>query len=250
MQLTRTRLILLALSSISMLVAETRDPKAVEVADAVHQAMGGMDKWNNSRYVRFDFKVGKPGEWRVDRHHLWDKWEGRYRFENTDKDGKRTTVLFNVNTKEGSVYLDGEKLAGDDAAKAIDQAYGSFINDMYWLSMPWKWNDPGVNLAYEGEKEYDGKPYDVVQLTFESVGLTPGDTYHAYVSKDSHLMTHWEYKLQSDRTGSWDWEYLESNGVKLAKTHTNAEGMQINMGDVKVSDTVDETLFTDPSKPI
>lgn len=230
--------------------AETRDPQAVEVAQAMHSAMGGLDTWNNSRYVRYDFKVGKPGEWRVDRAHLWDKWEGRYRFENTDKEGKRTVVLFNVNSKEGEVYVDGEKATGDAAGEAVEQAYRAYINDMYWLAMPWKWLDPGVSLKYVGEKEHDGQACDVVELSFESVGLTPGDTYQGFVSKDSRLMIHWEYTLQSDRNGSWDWEYVESNGVKLAKTHTNDEGAEINMGDVKVSDSVDEALFSDAAKQL
>ncbi len=230
--------------------AETREPQAVAVAKAMHEAMGGLEAWNNSRYVRFDFKVGKPGEWRVDRAHLWDKWEGRYRFESTDGEGKHSVVLFNVNTKEGSAYVDGVQATGDAGAEAIEQAYRAYINDMYWLAMPWKWLDSGVNLAYVGEQDYKGQACDVVELSFEGVGLTPGDVYKGFVSKDSRLMIHWEYMLQSDRSGSWDWQYVETNGVKIAKTHTNEEGGEINMGDVKASGAVDETLFSDPAKSL
>jgi hypothetical protein len=57
----------------------SRDPKAVEIATAMMQAMGGLDAWNAARYIRFDFKVTIGGDVKVDRSHLWDKQTGRYR---------------------------------------------------------------------------------------------------------------------------------------------------------------------------
>ena len=90
---------------------------------------------------------------------------------------------------------------------------------------------------------------DVVRLTFGHVGLTPGDRYDAFVSGQSHLMTHWDYKLQSGDKGAWDWEYSDHNGLKLAKNHTSAK-MSINMGDVRVLDTVDDAFLTDPKKTL
>ena len=214
------------------------------------EAMGGLEAWNNARFVQFSFRVGKDGDFAVDRQHLWDKWEGRYRFEQTTREGVKQIVLFNVNTKQGEVYADGEKLSSEAAAEAVERAHGAFINDMYWLAMPWKWLDSGVNLSYLGEKEYKGRPCDVVELSFDGVGLTPGDRYQGFVDRESGLMTHWEYALESDRTGSWDWEYLDAGGVKLAKTHLNEEGREINMGAVQVNDSIDESLFSDPAKSL
>lgn len=240
----------IALALAGAAFAQERAPEAVAVAEEMMAAMGGQDAWNNTRFVRFDFKVGKPGEWRVDRAHLWDKWEGRYRFETPVEGGGVRVVLFNVNTKQGDVYLDGRPVAGAEKTEALEGAYSAYINDMYWLAMPWKWLDPGVNLAYGGEQEYDGKACDVVNLSFGNVGLTPGDRYKAFVSKDSRLMVHWEYTLQSDRTGSWDWQYVDAGGVKLAKTHVNDEGTEINMGAVKTAAEMDAAYFTDPAKSI
>lgn len=228
--------------------AQNQDPKAVEVAHRMMKAMGGADAWNNTHFVRFDFRVGQNGEYRVDRAHLWDKWNGRYRLEQKTKEGKMQVVLFNVNDKKGSVYMDGAKLSDADAAEPLTQAYGAFINDMYWLAMPWKWLDQGVHLQYAGEKEQAGEMCDVVELSFANVGLTPGDHYRAFVSKASGLMTHWEYTLQSGNTGSWDWKYADTGGIKLAATHTNAEGMEINMGRVEAMSEADPAYFTDPAK--
>ena len=234
--------------SAGLAVAQERDPKAVEITEAMLEKMGGADKWNLIRYVRFEFNVSSEGQARPGRTHLWDKWEGRYRVESQTKDGKQQVVLFNTNTKVGDVYVDGAKVEGDASADALKSAYGAFINDTYCLAMPWKWLDPGVSLKHIGTKEHDGETCDVVELTFDSVGLTPGDTYHGYVSQKTGMMLYWEYTLQSDRTGAWTWEYGNHNGLMLAADHTNAEGRRIHMGDVAVFSEVDDAYFTDAAK--
>src|SRR5713101_5696662 len=95
-----------------------RDPKAVEIATAMQQAMGGQDAWNAAHCVRFDFKVSIGGETKADRSHLWDKQTGRYRFEE-----KNQVVLMNLADKKGTAYLDGKRMEGPDAAKPVDGAY-------------------------------------------------------------------------------------------------------------------------------
>jgi hypothetical protein len=226
------------------------DPKAADLAQTMMKAMGGQDAWNKAHFVRYDFVVNIGGKTLVDRAHLWDKMTGRYRLEGKDKQGHDTVALFNIGNQQGTAYVNGKKLTGAAAAEALKNAYGAFINDMYWLSMPWKWMDQGVNLAYQGQKPLDGKNYDVVGLTFGKVGLTPGDSYQAFLSPTSHLMEHWEFKLQSGQKGSWDWTYATTGGVKLASNHTTKDGNSINMGDVRVLDSVNEALFMDPLKHI
>jgi hypothetical protein len=230
--------------------AAGEDPKALEIARTMMQAMGGQDAWMRAHFVRYDFRVNAGGKVAVDRAHLWDKMTGRYRLETKTKDGKPAVTLFNVADKQGTAYVDGKKLEGAAAAEALKSAYGTFINDMYWLAMPWKWTDAGVHLKSMGRKTRGAEPYDVVELTFDHVGLTPGDRYNAWVSPKTHLMEHWDYTLQSGNKGSWDWEYTTTGGVKLASDHKSDDGKSINMGDVRVSDSVDESLFTDPAKTL
>jgi hypothetical protein len=245
----RNRLILVAAALIPVvhIPAQPADKKAREIAETMMQAMGGQDAWHRAHYVRFDFIVDIPSrKAKSQRSHLWDKKTGRYRLESTDKENRSIVTLFNAGTKEGEVYANGTKLEGSAKEAALKSAYGAFINDMYWLAMPWKWSDQGVNLKYLGQKTLRGKPFDVVQLTFGNVGLTPGDRYEAYVSPETHLMEHWIYVLQSGQKGAWDWQYTTSRGIKLASNHTDGAGGSINMGTVEVSDKVDEGLFTDP----
>lgn len=232
-----------------------RDPKAEAIAHTMMQAMGGTrgeDGWSSARVVRFDFKVTVGGKTEDNRSHLWDKPTGRYRLEEKSKEGKTRVALFSVADdqayKQGSVYTEGKRLEGPEAQKVLEDAYGAFINDMYWLAMPWKWMDPGVNLKYLGTKIRGREACDVVELTFDHVGLTPGDKYHAFISQTSHLMTHWEYVLQSGEKGAWDWQYGDSGGIKLATNHPSSDHkMTISMGEVRVLDSVDDTFFTDPS---
>jgi len=232
--------------------AATRDPKAEEVARQMMQAMGGEEAWNAAHFVRFDFKVKAGPKLVADNHHLWDRKGGRYRLERLTKDGKHEVDLFNIGdyerSKAGLAYLDGKVQAGEAARKVLEDAYGSYINDSWWLCMPWKWFATGVNLKYLGIQTRGKESDDEVQLTFDHVGLTPGDMYHAFVSRDTHLMTHWDYVLQSHEKGAWDWQYGDYHGVKLASNHISADHkMSINMGDVRVLDAVDGAFFTDPA---
>ena len=226
--------------------ADARDPKAVEIANKMTKAMGGEEAWAKARYIRFDFRFMDAGSAKMERSHLWDKSTGRYRLDSKTKDGKASVTLMNLATQKGDTFVDGKKLEGEAASKALKDAYASYINDYYWLAMPWKWTEPGVNLKHLGQKPCKANTCDVVELTFAKVGLTPGDRYQAFVNPQTNLMEHWEYTLQSGTKGSWDWEYTSTGGVMLASNHTDGKGKALNMGSVKVLDKVDAAVFEDP----
>ncbi|RPH54864.1 hypothetical protein EHM82_06250, partial [bacterium] len=115
-------------------------PTPEQVAQEVMDALGGKQAWDDTRFLRFTF-VGR-------RTHWWDKQTGRHRLEGQTQDGKKFVVLENVNTKEGMAWIDGQKAEGDQAKELVERAYAAWINDTYWLLMPYKLQDPGVNLSY------------------------------------------------------------------------------------------------------
>jgi hypothetical protein len=245
-------LLLLALHAapIAALAKDTRDPAAVAVATRTLDAMGGAPSFAALRTLKFDFVVVRDGKEVARYHHVWDRWDGRYRVEGVNREGKTVLSLFNVQEPgEGRSFLDGKALTGEDLKKALDRAYGRFINDTYWLLMPAKMLDPGVNLASEGEAEKDGKTYDVVRLTFgEGVGLTPHDTYWAYVSKESGLMERWEFVLTGqeakDREAfAWtDWQTV--GGVRLCLAKSAPDGSTvIRFERVSGSSAADDAAF-------
>jgi hypothetical protein len=235
----------LALAAGSALAHPREAPPTPELlAQEVMQALGGKEAWDNTRFIRFTF-AGR-------RTHWWDKHTGRHRIEGQAQDGKKFLVLENVNTKEGTVWIDGQKAEGDQAKEFLERAYGAWINDTYWLLMPYKLQDPGVNLSYVGEETIDGKKYDKLLLSFNSVGLTPGDRYWAYINHDTHLMDRWAYVLESMDKGAeptaWRWEGWQKYGnIMLAPKRVQVGGDRtLELGDIAVLDTLPDAVFTSP----
>src|SRR5262245_45017036 len=131
---------------------DTRDPKAVAVAEAALDAMGGKKAFEALRTLKFDFVVERDGKEVSRIHHVWDRWDGRYRVDAINREGKHVVTLLNVQKPgQGRSWLEGKSLEGEDLRKALERGYARFINDTYWLLMPAKMLDPGVNLTSEGE---------------------------------------------------------------------------------------------------
>ncbi|CAN0556155.1 unnamed protein product, partial [Laminaria digitata] len=155
---------------------EGSDARAIEIADAVMQSMGGRKNWDNTRYLSWGFGRGEQ---------IWDKWSGEFRYQQDS-----LVVLMNVNSKEGRAWADGEEIADKDDVLA--GAYRAWVNSGYWFMMPYKLKDSGVTLKYVGESTTeDERPAEMLQLTFESVGLTPQNKYHVYVDKETMLVSQW-----------------------------------------------------------
>lgn len=163
------------------------DPKAVQLADQVMQAMGGRKAWDNTHLIAWNF-FGV-------RKLVWDKWSGDVRVDNLRDD---QTVILNINNNKGRVFKNGKELTDPDSvAKYVKQGKGAWINDSYWLLMPFKLKDSGVTLKYLGEDPTkDGKPADVIQMTFKNVGNTPDNKYKVWVDKQSHLVTQWAHYVK------------------------------------------------------
>ncbi len=164
--------------------ATLSDAKATTIADEVMHAMGGRKNWDETRYISWVF-FGR-------RNHLWDKWTGDIRIESP---ADSTIYLLNINSMAGKVKRRGIVESHSDTVQMLlKRAKSIWINDSYWLVMPYKLKDSGVTLKYLGEsKTENGRPADLLQLTFSEVGDTPDNKYHVYVDKESKLVTQWSY---------------------------------------------------------
>ncbi len=225
--------------------AATSDPKAVAVAEASLKAMGGKAAWEGTHFLRFTF-AGR-------RTHYWDKWSGRHRLEGKTKEGESYVVLDNLNTRKGIAYIAGKPVEGEKGAKLVEGSYGAWVNDTYWLLMPYKLEDPGVNLAYAGPQQVDGKDYEEISLTFGPVGLTPGDHYSAWFNRDTHLMDRWAYVLQDQPRDAaptvWLWQGWQRYGkIMLAPHRVQPDGQKkLELSDILVAAVVPDTVFTSPA---
>ncbi|MFQ5679218.1 MAG: hypothetical protein ACE5HP_07135 [Gemmatimonadota bacterium] len=176
------------------------------LADRVMEALGGEEAWESVRFLTFRWVVAR-GERTVGRTHAWDRRTGRYRVEYDGREAHHTAI-FNVREVRrdsllgkipaGRAWRDAQEVTGAAADSALARAYSIFINDSYWLLMPFKWRDPGVHLAYEGRQLLsDRQEYAIVHLTFEpDLGVTE-DEYWAYVDPVTGIMTAWRYHLQN-----------------------------------------------------
>jgi hypothetical protein len=183
------------------------DARAIALADRVMARMGGRQAWDQTRYIRWSF-FGR-------RHHVWDKYTGNIRVEGVERETEIPyLILMNIHTKEGRAWESGEEVTDPGRlAELLDRGEAVWINDSYWLVMPYKLKDSGVTLAYLGEGTMeDGSSAEVLQLTFKSVGRTPDNKYHVYVAKKTGLVEQWSYYRNfSDEepgfTGPWrNWQ--------------------------------------------
>jgi hypothetical protein len=250
----RPLLALTVLAPVALLAqspASPSDPKAVAVADRVLEALGGRQAWDAVRYLRFDFSVEREGKVVMNRTHWWDKGTGQYRVEGRTPEGDAFVVLMNLNTQQGTAHLKGTKLEGDQEKEFLKRGYGAWVNDTYWLLMPYKMKDPGVILGYGGEAAAEGETWDKVVLTFDNVGLTPKDRYWAFVNKRTGLVDRWEYVLKGGPgpATAWLWkDWQKHRGVLLAHQRVNPkDGSRIFFPVLEALASVPDAVFTSPA---
>ncbi len=211
------------------------DPRAVTVAERVLEAMGGREAWDATRFLQWNF-FGR-------RTHAWDRATGDVRIEA----GERVTLL-NVHTREGRVFEAGAEVTDPAArAEALEAGYAQWINDSYWLLMPYKMLDPGVRLEYRGEAALpDGRPAELLGMTFDAgVGLTPQNRYDVWVAKDTGLVEQWAYyadATDAEPRFTLPWAgWKPFGGILLATDHGRDAPW-----DVAVPDTLPRELFERP----
>ena len=212
------------------------DPAAVELADSIMEAMGGWENWNNTRFISWNF-FGN-------RNLVWDKKQERARIESI-KDS--ITYLVNLRTLTGKVWVKGQQLTESDSLnKMLNRAKSIWINDSYWLVMPFKLKDSGVTLKYLGEDTLNtGGRCNVLALTFNNVGDTPQNKYHVYVDLTDNLVKQWAYYSNASQDSAnfvrpWD-NYKKYGNILLSADRSDGGGPK----DVSVNDTLNEKVFTE-----
>lgn len=220
------------------------DPRAAEVAERVAAALGGAAAWQAAGVIRFAF-AGR-------RRHVWDRAHDRHRVEGTTEGGETYVVVHDLASREGRAWVDGEPVTGEQLVEMLDDAWAAWVNDTYWLVMPYKLRDPGVTLSWEGEEELDGRPHDRLALSFAGVGLTPGDRYWAWIDRESGLMSRWGYVLQHQPADAeptlWDWRgWRGYGGIMLSPERILVGGDRtLELAPIEVLDRVPEALFEAP----
>lgn len=229
------------------------DPEVRRIHARMMEAMGGEAAWERTRYLAFDWIVGRPGREPVRRSHRWDRWTGRYRVLAPSAAGE-LMALFDVDRpREGRAWLDGEAVGGPRADSLLDRAHAIFINDSYWLLMPYKWTDPGVETRYLGRRtDEEGKAWEVVELTFEEgTGRTPWNIYHAWVNPETGLMERWWHFREAGAdpliTDWTDWRPCGPVRMAWDRPFRSSDG-RIRFEGVRCETEVPEGAFAAPGR--
>jgi hypothetical protein len=155
--------------------------------------------------------------------------------------------LVDLNTLEGRYFKNGYEITDTAVVnEKMVQAKSIWINDSYWLAMPFKLRDPGVNLRYVREDTIaGGLDASVLELTFNAVGNTPENKYEVYVDHKDNLIKKWSFFKSADQTDpprSWPWDnYQDFNGLLISTDRSDKSGPS----EVKVFDVLDDKIFTE-----
>ncbi len=198
-------------ASPGFLVAES-DPEAIKIADEVMLAMGGRAAWDAVDTLAWNF-FGF-------RDLVWSKKSG----EVTITSPKENSILtVNVFTGRGSARYGSKEIHNPDTLQInLEKAMNIWINDSYWLAMPFKLKDTGVRLKYLGDgTTEDNQAADKLELTFFKTGNTPNNKYHVYVDKKTRLVSQWDFFNKADDPNpqfKMPWKgYVEVDGILLSE---------------------------------
>lgn len=211
------------------------DAKAITIADEVMIAMGGRMTYDTTRYLKWNFFGART--------LTWDKFTNDVRIEVPKTN---TTILVNTDKLTGRVKVgDRELTKADSLDQYLQKGKEYWINDAYWLVMPFKLKDSGVTLKYNGtDTTATGSEADVLQLTFEEVGVTPQNRYLVYVGQDTKLVEQWQFYTNATDTiprFTTPWQnYKDYDGLKLS-----GDRGKMKLTEIEVPSSIPEKTFTE-----
>ncbi|NVO86394.1 hypothetical protein [Hymenobacter terrestris] len=217
------------------------DARALALADQVMEKMGGYGAWQQTRLLGWDFLDGS--------YQLWDKQTGDFRWQ---KDS--TVALYNLSTKQGQVYRAGQDIsASPEGQKLLSRMYPIWVNNSWWLLMPYKLKDSGVTLTYKGPGQLmSGQPAEVLNMTFKNVGVTPDNKYEVLIDPQTKLVEEWAYfPKATDAQPAFRrrWTGYQQYGPILLATDRSDGKDGRGLGHVSASITVPAGLMQNP-KPV
>lgn len=211
------------------------DTAAVSIANEVIKAMGGRKSWNKARFFTWNFF----GEQR----HFWDKQTGDIRIESLSSN---LIILMNVNSKKGKVFVNGQEITqADSLKKYMEMGEQMWLNDSYWLIMPFRLIEPGAVLKYLDEDvAQTGETADIIEVTFTS-GPFADKKFLVYVDKNSRFVIQWSLYSKSgneDPTYVTGWsDYEKYHNIWIASGRGRHE-----ITDIAVVDSFPLHTFTAP----
>ncbi len=225
------------------------DARAVAVADQVMASLGGKTAWEELRGLRWSFGSMLGDSVRSTRRHAWDKRTGQHRVEGVNRQGQSYTIIHTLgDSTAGMAWVNGTRIEGDSLHKLVKRGYALWVNDSYWMLMPYKLRDPGVTLGYAGDTTMVSGPCDKLALSFHDVGLTPGDHYWVFVNRANHRVERWEMVLEGDSPppAAYTWEGWEQHDGLWFPTAHRRDSTNVFTNRIEAVHAFAPTEFTQP----
>lgn len=229
----------------------TVDAEALAFVDAWIEALGGMEGYWNLNTARYPFTTemyeAESGRLRRARPRYVtiahneagelariERWEG----DNFIQQGFDGTTDW--------ARMNGEPLPEGEMDKDQVRYVSGDVN--YWISLPFKLRDPGVNLGYEG-KDREGR-HDIIVTFGEDVG---SDIWHYYFVEGQT----WPVEVTYDSGGRgrpartlWkDLHTVDGYTYVGRRVHIDREGRMwkvLRMSDVEINPDIDMAVFRRP----
>lgn len=152
---------------------QTRPPIAEQIARTY-----GFDSFGQIDAIRYTFNLDAPGL-KLSRSWIWEPKADRVTFQGKDKAGNPVKVTY-VRSQLSS-----------QPANVKNEIDSGFINDQYWLVLPFHllW-DTGATVEDGGKHKLPlgtGSARQVVLKYPSDGGYTPGDTWELYVGPDNRV---------------------------------------------------------------
>ena len=232
------------------LTGQQRDARAEAFVNRWIEAAGGARIWDSVRDLRYTITTvwydSSGAEARRRPRYVWirkDRAGFRVRVERTEPEGKYIQIW----NRTQRAWLNGVALP--DTAKAVSEVQYVAGDLTYWIGLPWKLRDPGVNLAYAKEGDVD-----VVHVTFGTgVGLHDGDRFWYYWRDASSPFPTEVHYIEQGRTEAnrqrVTFTDLQRRGPATCvgrRTTKNAHGMPVRaliLSDVIVNRGISDSMF-------
>lgn len=169
----------------------------------------GYEHWKNISRLKFTFNVDR------DSSHFERTWSWKTKTNDITSITETDTLNYNRKTM-------------DSTANAVN---GGFINDKFWLMVPYNliWDKNNITHEHIQESEAPISKKSMQKLTIvygNEGGYTPGDAYDLYF-EDDYLIKEWVFRRgnQEEPSMSTTWEkYVDMDGLIIATMHQNEEG--------------------------
>lgn len=234
-----------------------QDPKALAVADKMIAAAGGEQKWTAAKQLKWQQTVTHDGKPLITGEQAWDRWNGRHYARAKRGEEGDLVVIRELYGNVANAYVDpgqGKMMKKIEGGRdqAIKTAQERWEFDTAVMFMPFLLEEPGTKLEYVEEMQgEDGKPADILKVTFDPKDKTRTATYRIAVSRETNQIVRFEIQKagagENERLGYAVTQWLDAGGIKYPGTLENLglKGEVITFAQLSSGDP-DENLFIPP----